>query len=212
MPAYMHYKDNWLTKQDEHGNYVRNEEYNKLKNEIGEILIARVEKQLAPGLRKHVLFFDVATPVTHHRYTGNKNGTMMGAKPGRSNMQNKIAHYQTPVKNLILSGHWAELGGGVPIAVKAGANASLLILHRNTRRAPSFRLCSVERVGKHEPTNHCCHPERSRRAPAFVSVILTCHPERSAAQSKDPLFRLSRKGGKARTHTIIVLPVGKIGK
>ena len=135
MPAYMDYKENWLTHVDEHGNYVRNGDYNKLKNEIGEILIRRVEERIAPGLRKHILFFDVATPVTHHRYTGNKNGTMMGAKPGRANMQNKIAHYRTPIKNLILGGHWAELGGGVPIAVKAGANCSLLILHQENKAA-----------------------------------------------------------------------------
>lgn len=146
MPAYMHYKDNWLTKKDEHGNYIRNEEYNKLKNEIGETLIARVEKLVAPGLRSHILFFDVATPITHHRYTGNKNGTMMGAKPGRENMQNKIAHYRTPVKNLILSGHWAELGGGVPIAVRAGANASLLILQQENKKA--FKLLADYMDGK----------------------------------------------------------------
>ena len=62
----------------------------------------------------------------------------MGAKPGRENMQNKIAHYQTPVKNLFLGGHWAELGGGVPIAVKAGTNAALLILKKENKAA--FKL------------------------------------------------------------------------
>ena len=53
---------------------------------------------------------------------------MMGAKPGRANMRNGVARYRTPVKNLLLGGHWAELGGGVPIAVKAGANAALMVL------------------------------------------------------------------------------------
>lgn len=52
----------------------------------------------------------------------------MGARPGRANMEAKIAHYQTPVKNLILGGHWADLGGGVPIAVKSAANAALIVL------------------------------------------------------------------------------------
>ena len=52
---------------------------------------------------------------------------MMGARPGKENMQAKVAHYRTPVKNLLLSGHWAELGGGVPIAVKSGFNAALLV-------------------------------------------------------------------------------------
>ncbi|MFT4019858.1 MAG: hypothetical protein QM668_23035 [Agriterribacter sp.] len=60
---------------------------------------------------------------------------MMGAKPGRKNMQDKIAHYQTPVKNLLLGGHWAELGGGVPIAAKAGTNACLLILKKEHKKA-----------------------------------------------------------------------------
>lgn len=138
MPAYMSYKDGWMTTRDEQGNYIRNESYKQLKQEIASLLIERVEKLMAPTLRSHILFYDVATPVTHWRYTGNKNGTMMGAKPGKKNMQNHIAHYHTPIKNLLLGGHWAELGGGVPIAVKAGTNAALLILKKENPTA--FRL------------------------------------------------------------------------
>ncbi|HVM88189.1 MAG TPA: NAD(P)/FAD-dependent oxidoreductase [Puia sp.] len=133
MPAYIDFKNYWLTEKDKEGNYIRNEEYRRLKKEIAEAVIKRVEEKIAPGLRSHILFYEVATPVTHWRYTGNKNGTMMGAKPGRKNMQNKIAHYQTPVKNLLLGGHWAELGGGVPIASKAGANAALLIFKKENK-------------------------------------------------------------------------------
>jgi hypothetical protein len=65
-----------------------------MKEEIANVLIRRVEEQVAPGLRSHILFYDVATPITHYRYTGNKNGTMMGARPGKENMQAKVAHYQ----------------------------------------------------------------------------------------------------------------------
>ena len=130
MPAFMEYKNEWETKLDAFGKRIRGEAYKKLKKEVAEILINRVEQKLAPGLHSHILFYEVATPVTHWRYTGNKNGTMMGARPGRKNMKNKISHYRTPVKNLILGGHWAELGGGVPIAAKAGANASLLVLKK----------------------------------------------------------------------------------
>jgi len=140
MPAFMDYKNEWETRVDESGKRVRGEAYQNLKKQVAEILISRVEKKLAPGLRSHVIFYEVATPVTHWRYTGNKNGTMMGARPGRENMKNKISHYRTPVKNLIIGGHWAELGGGVPIAAKAGANASLLILQNENPAA--FRLLS----------------------------------------------------------------------
>ena len=135
MPAYMDYRNHWMTEKDENGNYIRGEAYKKLKTEIAEKIIARVEEKCAPGLKSHILFYDVATPVTHYRYTGNKNGTMMGAKPGKENMQNKVARYHTPVKNLLLGGHWAELGGGVPIAVKAGTNATLLILRKENNKA-----------------------------------------------------------------------------
>lgn len=146
MPAVMDYENNWRTTRDSNGNYIRGEEYRALKNKMAEIVIDRVAKALAPDLRSHILFYDVATPVTHYRYTGNKNGTMMGAKPGRKNMQNKIAHYQTPVKNLLLGGHWAELGGGVPIAAKAGTNASLLILRKENK--PAFNCFTKYIDGK----------------------------------------------------------------
>ncbi len=135
MPAFMEYQDTWKTQRDQQGNVVRGEEYRNLKTEIAEILIRRVEQKLGIRLKDHILFYEVATPVTHWRYTGNRNGTMMGAKPGRHNMQRKIAHYRTPVKNLLLGGHWAELGGGVPIAVKAGSNATLLILKKENPAA-----------------------------------------------------------------------------
>ncbi len=135
MPAFMNYQQEWRTEKGAHGFRMRGEAYHQLKKEVAEVIIGRVEEKIAPGLRSHILFYEVATPVTHWRYTGNKNGTMMGARPGRRNMKNRIAHYQTPVKNLILGGHWAELGGGVPIAAKAGANASLLILKKENRDA-----------------------------------------------------------------------------
>lgn len=135
MPAFMHYKDEWCTEKDAAGNYIRGEAYKNLKTEIAEMLISRVEQAVAPGLRSHILFYDVATPVTHYRYTGNKNGTMMGAKPCRKNMQSKVARYETPFKNLYLSGHWAELGGGVPIAVKAAANTCLMIFKKDNPTA-----------------------------------------------------------------------------
>jgi prolycopene isomerase len=52
----------------------------------------------------------------------------MGARPGKANMQSGFAGHTTPVKNLWLGGHWADLGGGVPIAVKSGMNTALLVL------------------------------------------------------------------------------------
>jgi prolycopene isomerase len=130
MPAFMEYQDHWMTNRDDQNGYERGEAYRKLKHEVAEIIIDRVAQALCPSLREHILFYEVATPITHYRYTGNRNGTMMGARPGKKNYQLDIAHYQTPVQHLLLGGHWAELGGGVPIAVKAGSNAALLVLKK----------------------------------------------------------------------------------
>lgn len=121
------YKDNWKAAKDDQGNYIRGKEYTDLKEEVAQALIDRVEV-LYPGFKSHILFYDIATPITHQRYTGNKNGSIMGARPGKNNMKAKIAHIQTPIKNLLLGSQWAELGGGIPIAVKAGSNAALMVL------------------------------------------------------------------------------------
>ena len=138
MPAEMNFEQQWRTEKDAQGNFIRGEAYKDLKNKIAQQLIRRVEERIAPGLQKHILFYEVATPVTHYRYTGNTGGSMMATKPNRPNMMNKVATYHTPVKNLLLGGHWAELGGGVPIAVKAGANAALLIL--KTENKPAYKI------------------------------------------------------------------------
>ncbi len=118
----------WKTDKDENGNPVRGDAYKKFKQEFGDIIIDRVEKKLGIDLRSHIEYCDIATPITHWRYTGNRNGSLMGARPGKANMQAKIAGHRTPVKNLWLGGHWADLGGGVPMAVKSGMNTSLLAL------------------------------------------------------------------------------------
>lgn len=122
------YADNWGAELSEDGTYLRSEAYYKTKEEVARVLIDRVEEKY-PEFKEHILFYDIATPVTHLRYTGNKNGSIMGARPGKHNMKLNITHIKTPVKNLYLGSQWAELGGGVPIAVKTGANAALVLLH-----------------------------------------------------------------------------------
>lgn len=125
----------WQTERDENGGYIRTEAYYKYKEEYADILINRVVKDVCPTLKEHIFFVDVATPVTHYRYSGNKNGSIMGARPGKENMQAKIAHQRTNIENVFLSGHWADLGGGVPIAIKTAANASLLVLQKENPKA-----------------------------------------------------------------------------
>jgi len=132
--AKIEYNNYWQTDGFKNGEYIRGEKYKKHKEEYTKIVIDRVEKELDIDIKSHILFTDTATPITYIRYTGNKNGSIMGARPGRSNMQAKIAHYKTPINNLFLSGHWAELGGGVPIALQTALNSTLLILKKENKK------------------------------------------------------------------------------
>lgn len=128
VPAWITYENYWKTEKNDKGDFVRTEAYMQLKDEYANIIIDRVTAKMCPELRTHIEFYEVATPITYYRYTHNREGSMMGTRPGKINMQSKIAHYKTPVKNIIVGGHWAELGGGVPIATKAAYNATLIVL------------------------------------------------------------------------------------
>lgn len=123
-PTRIDYGDFWKTDK----NYERGKAYRDFKNDYADILITRVEKSLNINIKKHIEVLEIATPITYWRYTGNRDGSIMGASPTDKNIKNKLAHYKTPVKNLFLGGHWAEYGGGMPMAVKAASNASLMIL------------------------------------------------------------------------------------
>ncbi len=70
----------------------------------------------------------------------------MAQKPGKENMKAKVASYKTPVNNLLLSGHWADLGGGIPIAMKSAVNTTLMILKKENKKV--FNLFADYMDGK----------------------------------------------------------------
>ncbi len=136
--AKLDYADHWKTGP----NLERGDAYKAFKQEYADVLLERVERLIAPGLRDCIEILDVATPVTHLRYTGNRGGSIMAQRPTRANIWGKVARYDTPLKNLFMGSHWAEVGGGVPVAVRAGLNSALLLLKR--RKPAAFRaICDV---------------------------------------------------------------------
>lgn len=123
-PAHLDYQQQWRTGPG----LSRGPEYQALKREVAEVLLDRVEAAVAPGLRRHIEVMEISTPVTYWRYTGNAGGSISGVKPTGRNIRAGVAHLRTPVGKLLIGGHCGEYGGGVPIAVKAAANASLIVL------------------------------------------------------------------------------------
>lgn len=124
-PAMMNSHSAWHTDEGRQ----RGEAYRAFKKQFAEIMIRRVEEHFAPGLRDHIDVMEAATPVTYWRYTGNTDGTIMGSMPTGRNIRARICCCKTPVRNLLVAGHWASPSGGVPVAMQTGANAALLILN-----------------------------------------------------------------------------------
>ncbi len=145
--ADMNWGDCWKTGPG----FERGRAYEAFKKEYADVLLDRIERVLVPDLRKHITLLDIATPITHWRYTNNYQGSIMGAKATARNFRNGVSGYYTPIKNMIVGGQWAENGGGVPIAVRAGFNSALLILKRE--RPAAFRLFSRVIDGKLAPSD-----------------------------------------------------------
>jgi phytoene dehydrogenase-like protein len=132
-PAFFDQHERWQTGPG----FLRGKAYRTCKHAFADALLDRVEQQLLPGLRKRIEVLEVGTPITLWRYSANRAGSIMGGRPTDRNIRARIAHYRTPLPRLLLAGHWAEYGGGVPLAVKAAANTSLLILAQE--RPAAFR-------------------------------------------------------------------------
>ena len=126
------HNDNWRTGPG----LERNAAYYEFKQRYADVLTDRVERALGVDIRSRIEVCEVATPVTYGRYNGNADGAIMGIRPTGSNLRAGLARRTTPVKNVLLGGQWAEVGGGLPAAVRAGANAAAVILR--TERPEAF--------------------------------------------------------------------------
>jgi prolycopene isomerase len=137
--------DFWHTEIGDDGKRKRGKAYREFKKQIAEIIIDRIT-ELSPEFREHIMFYEASTPFTYQRYSYNYRGTMMGPRPGKENMQNKVASHYTEVRNLLVGGQWAELGGGVPIAVRSAVNTTLIILRKENKK--KYRLLAKYMDGK----------------------------------------------------------------
>jgi phytoene dehydrogenase-like protein len=97
-------------------------EYEQKKDEIASIVIDLLEQRF-PGIASQVEMFDVATPMTFERFTGNWKGSFEGwlITPENSNVVMKPMSQSLPgLCNFYLCGQWVEPGGGLPTGVMSG--------------------------------------------------------------------------------------------
>jgi phytoene dehydrogenase-like protein len=99
------------------------------KENIARRLITLAEAVI-PGLSKHILVQDAATPATFQRYTANTGGAISGWAQDPVTIFRR-PHPRSPIKNLFLVGHWTLPGGGISGVATSGWN-----LARNLSRPP----------------------------------------------------------------------------
>lgn len=91
--------------------------------------IKRVEN-IIPGLSKHIVFKDAATPYTLYRYTLNYRGAAYGWASMPSQLFTPELRQATAIKGLYLTGHWTTQTQGVPGVAYIGHETAKLILRK----------------------------------------------------------------------------------
>jgi len=92
------------------------EEYSKKKRELAETLIRKAEK-IIPGLSRHIIVQDAATPKTLERYTSMPEGAIYAFD---QSIGVKRPYFKTPIKGLYLVGASTFPGGGIEAATISG--------------------------------------------------------------------------------------------
>jgi prolycopene isomerase len=94
-----------------------------------DLMIKRAEKVI-PDLSKHIVYQEFWSPVTIDKYTLSGQDASIGWALTPAQVGPKRLAQQTPVKNLLLSGHWTRPAIGVLSTVISGLQAAKMILQR----------------------------------------------------------------------------------
>ncbi|MFA6432170.1 MAG: hypothetical protein WCV91_07320, partial [Candidatus Margulisiibacteriota bacterium] len=92
-------------------------------------------KVLFPDLPGNIATLSTTSPQDFYNYTFNRCGGISGWASMPSQIKSDVVPMQSPIRNLLLTGHWAtNVGGqgGVPMVVYSGRSVAKHIL--NTRK------------------------------------------------------------------------------
>jgi len=94
--------------------------YQQRKNAAADFFIEQVERYAIPGLRRHIVFRDVATPATFARYLGSPTGSNYDMASYPENFGRKRLRMRTPVAGLFQPkfshGIWPGMQAGLQVA------------------------------------------------------------------------------------------------
>lgn len=113
--------------------YHAKETYQKAKERFADRLLESAEAVL-PGLRDQIVFQEVATPLTHTRFTGSTAGTSYGIAATPAQFLKGRPGARTEVPGLFLCGASNRAGHGIAGVILSGLLAAASIYDRNMVR------------------------------------------------------------------------------
>lgn len=102
-------------------------DYEELKTELGEKMFRALEKRI-PGLREHVVFWNVATPLTNAHYINAFRGNLYGLAKTPRQVGPRAFPVKSEIPGLYMTGA-STLSHGVSGVIASGMAAAKAILH-----------------------------------------------------------------------------------
>jgi phytoene dehydrogenase-like protein len=107
--------------------------YKAEKERIAVAVVTALNKRF-PGLAKQVEMWDVSTPLTFYRYTGNWQGSFEGFLITPQNMTLQMKKTLPGLENFYMAGQWVQPGGGLPSALMTGCHVIQILCKKDKKR------------------------------------------------------------------------------
>ena len=113
-----------------HGpSYRRDEQYRAAKKRLTDALLTSAERALGP-FRDHIVHIEMATPLTHERYTRSSEGTSYGLQHSPAQSGRNRPRFRTEIPGLYLTGANTVAGHGIAGTILGGAQCASTIADR----------------------------------------------------------------------------------
>jgi phytoene dehydrogenase-like protein len=110
--------------------YRKDRSYREVKAQLTEKLID-VAENVVGEVRRHIVWKEAATPLTHTRYTLSSDGTSYGIELATDQIGPRRPAPATPIGGLFLAGASARSGHGIVGALVGGREAASAVLGRD---------------------------------------------------------------------------------
>ncbi len=112
-------------------------EYVEAKNRVAAKAID-LAARVAPGIKEHLEVVEVATPLTHMRYTGNVAGAVYGYENSVAEGTMMRLPNRGPLEGLYFANAWVRVGGGFQPCIDSGHQAAKEVVEDMEREGMEF--------------------------------------------------------------------------